>query len=123
MTNIHFPVDGQGTHSLKKQNKTDKSPFHVDATEPDTKNRNKQKQKKQSAKQNTQNSELPNPATESKTQPQNTYETERRKKNRRQNTTSVLLNTRSKQERRKSSSQRDEDLKDNNNQFGIDTEA
>jgi len=122
MTNIHFPVDGQGTHSLKKQNKSDKSPFHVDATEPDVKNQNKKNQNKPPAKQNYQNTSAELPA-ESRQHPKTEPETERRQNNRRQKNTSILLNTRSEQERRKSSSQRDEDLKDNNNQFGIDTEA
>ena len=128
MTNIHFPVDGQGTQSLQKQNKADKSSFHVDATAPDSKNQNKkpaQKNPKLKKQQPENNSEdVENKTTNQQTAREKTpRHLDRRQDNRRKENKEVLLNTRSEQDRRNSSGQREEDLTDKHKQFGIDTKA
>lgn len=129
MTNIHFPVDGQGTQSLKKQNTNDKSSFHVDATSPDSKNqknnpdKNKTKLKNQQTKDNTADTPE-NKESVQETRRDNVARTpNRRQKNRRKENTPIILNTRSEQDRRKSAGQREDDLTDHDEQFGIDTKA
>ena len=130
MTNIHFPVDGQGTQLLQKQNKSDKDAFHVDAVSPENKDKQKSSDQfpgKSDHKQTDENQALTK--KQQHTTPQETdrkklsRRTERRQKSRRQENKSVLLNTRSEQDRRKSSGQRREDLKKSTSQFGIDTKA
>lgn len=130
MTNIHFPVDGQASQSLKKQNKTDKSPFHVDATTPDTKNQNKQAAKKKAKPVSQRPSDNHEKNLENQTlirdDPSRTpvsRNPDRRQNNRRKQDSNVLLDTRSEQERRKSGGQREQDFDGNNKKFGIDTEA
>lgn len=130
MTNIHFPVDGQGTQSLKKQNKTDKTTFHVDATTPDSKNQNKQTAKKKPDTNNQNQPDNHSKSIENKTLTRDdsarvkaSRNLDRRQDNRRSENKGVLLNTRSEQDRRKSAGQREQDLDDNNKKFGIDTEA
>ncbi len=128
MTNIHFPVDGQGTQSLQKQNKADKSSFHVDATTPDSKNQNKESEQKKSGLKKQQpenNSEIVENKTGNQQIPREKTprHLDRRQGNRRKENKAVLLNTRSEQDRRNSSGQREEDLTDKHKQFGIDTKA
>lgn len=121
MTNIHFPVDGLGTQSLKKQNKADKKAFHVDATLPDSKNKNQNSEKRKDTpeKNQSQNSRI-EPTNEDQTKTLTQVATERRHGKRRQKNSATLLNTRSEQDRRKNP---DKNSNNEVSQCGIDTEA
>lgn len=129
MTNIHFPVDGQGTQSLKKQNTNDKSPFHVDAPSPDSKNQKKNPEKNKTKLKDQQSKDHTADAAENKKTIQETRRDkvlrtqDRRQENRRKENTPVILNTRSEQDRRKNPGQREDDSTNHDEKFGIDTKA
>lgn len=129
MTNIHFPVDDQGTQSLKKQNTNDKSSFHVDATSPESENQKKNPDKNETKLKNQQSKDNTAGTPENTKHVQETHRDKvartpnRRQENRRKEKTPIVLNTRSEQDRRKSSGQREDDLTDHDEQFGIDTKA
>lgn len=129
MTNIHFPVDGQGTQSLKKQNTNDKSSFHVDATSPESKNQKKNPEKNETKLKNQPSKDNTAGTPENKEPVQETHREKvirtpnRRQENRRKEKTPVVLDTRSEQDRRKNSGQREDDLSNHDEQFGIDTKA
>lgn len=128
MTNIHFPVDGQGTQSLKKQNTNDKNSFHVDATLPESKNqknnqdKDKEKLKKQPSKDNTAGTPE-NKQSIQETRTEIIRTPNRRQENRRKERAPVVLDTRSEQDRRKNTGQREDDINNHDEQFGIDTKA
>ncbi|MDH5393266.1 MAG: hypothetical protein OEY11_08790 [Gammaproteobacteria bacterium] len=130
MTNIHFPVDGQGTQSLQKQNKVNKSSFHVDSVMPESENKNKQPKQKPAASENDKhnNAETSAPdkntaVTQTPSRKEVSRSEDRRQNDRRHKNQPVLLNTRSEHDRRKTPGQREDDAIHPNLQFGIDTKA
>lgn len=129
MTNIHFPVDGQGTQALQKQNKTNKSTFHVDTVAPESDDQHKSDQEqpgsRQAKQEQTESSSIATTQTQQTTESREevSRSVDRRQKDRRHDNIPVLLNTRSEHDRRKTAGQRKEDAKQPNHTFGIDTKA
>ncbi|MDH5518423.1 MAG: hypothetical protein OEY36_11500 [Gammaproteobacteria bacterium] len=127
MTNIHFPVDGQGTQALKKHNKTGKNAFHVDTVAPESEAPDKEKyEQPEEQKQDQSGSTDIAPAqskTTAKSRQQVSRNQDRRQEDRRHDNIAVLLNTRSEHDRRKTPGQRKDDDPQPGKQFGIDTKA